>query len=85
MKSIFETKINTKHISEKKLIELIRALLSKYALSDQKILKQYVRIPFKKKKDYFNIKRYQNSLDEPLSISFYAQIADISIAIRLKV
>lgn len=84
-KSIFEAKINTKHISEKKLMELIRVLLSKYALADQEILEQYVRIPFKKKKGYFNIKRYQNTLDEPLLISFCAQIADISIAIWLKV
>ena len=83
MQTIYKTKINTKHISEKNLIEFIRTLISKYALTDEEILEQYFTIPFKKKKNYINVLRTQSALNEPLSINFLAQVADISVTVRL--
>lgn len=83
LETLFRTKINAKYISEKRLIEFIRTLLSKYALSDEEILEQYLRIPFKMKKDYINIQRTNSRLGEPLSINFMTQIADISVTVQL--
>jgi hypothetical protein len=80
---IFQTRVNTKHLSEKKLIEFIRILMSKYALSDDEILEQQLRIPFKKPKNYINIKRTNNKLGEPLNIDFSTQIADIYVSVSL--
>ena len=83
MEILYQTKINTRHISEKNLIEFIRTLISKYALSDGEILEQYLTIPFKKKKNYINIQRTNSHLNEPLSINFFGQAADISVTAQL--
>ena len=83
METLYQTKINARHISEKNLIEFIRTLISKYALSDVEILEQYLTIPFKKKKNYINILRTNSHLNEPLSINFIAQVADISVTAQL--
>jgi hypothetical protein len=81
---LFRKKISATHISEKNLVEFIRTLLSKYGLSDDEILEQYLSIPFKKKKDYINVHRGNNIIGEQLSIIFSAQIADISVTAQLK-
>ena len=83
MEIIYQTKIDTRHISEKNLIQLIRTLISKYALSDEEILEQHLTIPFKKKKDYINILRSNSKINEPLSINFITQVADISVTAQL--
>lgn len=79
METIYKTKIKASHLPEKNLEEFIKILFCKYALSDNEILEQCLRQPFKKKKAYINIRRKNNSLGEPLSISFMAQVADISV------
>lgn len=83
MEKLYQSKINTKHITEKNLIAFIRTLISKYALSDEEILEQYSTIPFKKKKNYINVLRTQSHLNEPLSINFFVQVADISVTVQL--
>lgn len=80
---LYETKINAGHISEKQLIEFIRVIVSKYALSDDEILEGYMRVPFKAKKDYINIIRANSNHNEPLSICFSTQVADISVTVCL--
>jgi hypothetical protein len=81
---IFRKKINTQHITEKNLIEFMRTLISKYALSDEEILEQYITIPFKKKKNNINIQRSSSYLNKPLSIvTFYEQVAGISVTASL--
>jgi len=77
---LFQTKVNAEHLPEKNLIEFIRTLMSKYALSDNEILEQCIRQPFKTSKDYIIITRSNSKLNEDLSISFMSQIADISIS-----
>ena len=79
LSTIYETKVNTKHLSESKLKEFIRVLISKYALSDDEILEHYLRIPFQSKNDYINIVRTQSKLGEPLTIEFKTQSADICV------
>lgn len=83
MEILYQKKVNTKYITEKNLIAFIRTLISKYALSDEEILEQYLTIPFKKKKNYINILRTQSHLNEPLLINFIAQVADISVTVQL--
>src|SRR5688572_17851352 len=78
--TIYQTKVSIKHLTEKKLIEFMKVLMSKYVLSDDEILEQYKRIPFKTTKDLIGIIRTNSKLNEPLSISFSAQLADISIS-----
>jgi hypothetical protein len=81
---LFRKKINTKHITEKNLIEFMRILISKYALSDEEILEHYITIPFKKKKNNINIQRSISYLNKPLSIiTFYEQVAGISVTASL--
>lgn len=79
LKTIYKTKVKASHLPEKKLEEFIAILISKYALSDEEILEQCLRQPFKKKRNYIDIQRSNNSLGEPLSIEFMAQSADISV------
>jgi hypothetical protein len=80
LSTIYQTKINTKHLSEKKLIDFIRLLMSKYALSDDEILEHYIQLPFKTSKNYINITRTSSKLNEPLNINYMAQVGDISIS-----
>ena len=82
-KTIYQTKIDTNQISEKNLIEFMKILLSKYVLSDDEILEHHIRIPFKKNKEYINVYRRNNALNEPLDINFYAQVADYSVSVNL--
>lgn len=79
LSTLFETKINVRNISEKKLIEFIKTLVYKYALSDGEILEQYLQAPFNAKRNYIDIKRISNNLNEPLNISYITQVADISV------
>lgn len=84
MEVLFRKKIKTEHITEKNLIEFMRTLISKYALSDEEILEQYITIPFKKKKNYINIQKSSSHVNEPLSIiTFYEQVAGISVTASL--
>ncbi len=84
MEVVFRKKINTEHITEKNLIEFMRTLISKYALSDEEILEQYITIPNRKKKNLINIQRSSRHLNEPLSIiSFYEKVAGISVTASL--
>lgn len=83
LKTIYKTKVNTKHLSEKMLKEFMKVLMSKYALSDDEILEQHLRVPFQTPRNYINISRTNNELGKPLSINFSAQIADISISVWL--
>lgn len=80
---IYHAKISTRHISERMLVEFIRTLISKYALSDGEILEQYARIPKKKRTDYINVIRTNSGLSEPLQINFSAQVADIYVDVSL--
>jgi len=80
LSTIYQTKVSSKHLSEKKLIEFIRVLMSKYALSNDEILEQHIRLPFKISKDYINVARTNSVLNEPLGINFMTQVADISIS-----
>ncbi len=82
-KTIYKTKLDESHISEKNLTEFMKVLLSKYALSDDEILEQLVRIPFKRKIDYIIVHRSQSNLNEPLEINLSAQSADYSITVSL--
>jgi len=84
LKEIYKTSINTKHISEKGLKTFIETLMAKYALSDDEIVEQYLRIPFKKPKKYIHISRTSEFIHEQLHITFMTQIADISILANLK-
>ena len=79
LSTLYQTEISTKHISEKKLAEFIKVLISKYALSDEEILQHYIQVPFKTKRDYINITRTNSKLNEPLRINFSATVADISV------
>lgn len=83
LKTIYKTKVKASHLPEKQIEEFIRVLLSKYALSDEEILEQCLRQPFKKKKNYIDIQRSNNALGKPLSIEFVAQSADISVCVWL--
>ena len=83
MRTIFSTKIKTTSITEERLLELIRVLMSKYALSDNEILEQYIRIPFKPKKEYIMIRRFQNVNGGKFDICYYAQSSDISVDVSL--
>ena len=82
-KVIYKAKRDESLISERKLIEFIKALLSKYALSDDEILEQFVRIPFKRKTDYIVVNKSISNLNELLSINYHAQLADYSITVSL--
>jgi hypothetical protein len=84
-KTIFSTKIKTNSITEKKLVEFIQTLMAKYALSDNEILEQHVRIPFKPKKEYISIQRYQNIKGEIIDVSYYSQSSDISVEVFLTI
>lgn len=79
LKTLFQAKINANHISEKKLVEFIRTLISKHALSNEEILEQHLKIPFTKRKDYIQIVRTNSNTNGNLQINFITQIADISI------
>ncbi len=81
--TIYQTKVSTKEMSEQKLIAFIRILLAKYALSDNEILKQHTRTYFAPKTESIAITRTQSDLDEPLNISFFVQVADVSICASL--
>lgn len=83
LSTIYEAKVSTKNLSEEKLKNFIITLMSKYALSDNEILEQHLRVPFKKTKCYINILRTNSGLGEPLMISFMTQVADISICATL--
>jgi len=80
LSTLYQTKVDTKYLSEDKLMEFIRILMSKYALSDDEILEQYLRRPFKKSVDFIQVVRTNSNLSEPLSINFTTQIADISVS-----
>ena len=84
LKTIYKTSINTKHISEKGLKSLIETLMAKYVLSDDEIVEEYLRIPFKKPIKYVQISRTSEFINEQLHITFMTQIADISILAYLK-
>lgn len=79
--TLYETKVNIKILSEKNIFEFIRVLISKYALSDNEILEQHLRIPFKKSKDHIMIQRSNNRLGEPLSINFNSTNSGISVSV----
>jgi hypothetical protein len=84
MEVLFRKKINTEHITEKSLIEFMRTLISKYALSDEEILEHYITIPFRKKKNHISIQRSSSHLNEPLSIvTFYEKVSGISVTTSL--
>lgn len=83
LSTLYKTRIDTRHISEKKLIEFIRVLMSKYALTDDEIMEQFKRVPFKSKKEYINITRTNTDLNEKLNICFTAQVADTCVDIWL--
>jgi hypothetical protein len=83
MQTIFSTKIKTTSISEKMLLEFIRVLMVKYVLSDDEIFEQCIRIPFRPKKEYIMIQRFQNVNGEEVDISYYSQSCDISVDISL--
>jgi hypothetical protein len=83
MQTIFSTKVKTTNLTEERLLAFIRVLMSKYALSDNEILEQYIRIPFKPKKEYITIQRFQNVNGDELDISYYTQSSDISIDVSL--
>lgn len=79
LKMIFRHKVKTTHLSEKKLVEFMKVLLAKYALSPEEILETFTRIPFKPSKDYIQISRSDESIHKNITISFSGQVADISI------
>lgn len=83
MQTIFATKIKTTSITEERLLTFIRVLMSKYALSDNEILEQYIRIPFKRKKEFITIQRFQRLNGNELDISYYSQSSDISVDVSL--
>lgn len=83
MSTLYEAQIDTRHISEVLLQEFIRALMSKYALSDDEILEQYKRVPFKNGTDRISIVRTNSGLNEPLKVYFSAQVADIYVDVSL--
>lgn len=80
---LYQAQINTKHISERLLEQFIRTLISKYALSDNEIMEQHTRVPFKNKKDYISVVRTGCDLNEPLKINFSSQVADIYVDVCL--
>lgn len=81
--TIFKKRVDTKYLTEKNLKEFIRILVSKYALSDDEILEQQLRIPFKKTKEYIEVRRKNNELGTPLAIYITAQVSDISVIVSL--
>jgi hypothetical protein len=83
MQTIFSAKIKTTIITEERLLEFIRVLMAKYVLSDDEILEQYIRIPFKPKKEYVTIQRFQNVNGDELDISYYTQSSDLSVGVSL--
>jgi hypothetical protein len=83
LETFFKTQVRASYLPEKNLEEFIRSIFCKYALSDGEILEECLRVPFKKKKEYVKIFRRNNSLGKPLSISFMAQVADISVQVWL--
>ncbi len=83
LSTIFQTKVDTRHLTEKKLKEFIIVLISKYALSDDEILEQHLRVPFKKIKDYIQIQSENRKINNSLIINFSAQVADISVVVSL--
>lgn len=80
---LYRENIRVSHISEQNLITFIKSLISKYALSDNEILEQHLNIPFKKKKNLIEVTRTNSKIGEPLSISFSAHVADISVTVIL--
>jgi hypothetical protein len=83
MQTIFSTKIKTTSITEQRLLEFIRVLMAKYVLSDDEILEQYIKIPFRPKKEYITIQRFQNVHGDELVISYYTQSSDMSVDVSL--
>jgi hypothetical protein len=83
MQTVFSKKIKTTSITEERLLAFIRVLMAKYVLSDDQILEQYIRIPFKPKKEYITIQRFQNVNGGELDISYYTQSSDISVDVSL--
>jgi hypothetical protein len=79
MSVLYQSKVNVNHITEKKLIEFIKILISKYALSDDEVLETYMHVPFKPNVNYIKITRTNSGLNEPLRIMIAAQSADISV------
>jgi len=83
LSTIFQTKVDTRHLTEKKLKEFIIVLISKYAFSDDEILEQHLRVLFKKTKDYIQIQSENRKINNSLIINFSAQVADISVVVSL--
>jgi hypothetical protein len=83
IKTVYQTKIKANHISDKKLINLIRALMSKYSLSDEEIVEEHLNASTKRHKKYITVSRVAEKIGESLHIGFYSQSADISITAQL--
>jgi|SRR5690606_6688837 len=83
IKTLYSTEIPVSNIGENKLKELLRELLSRYALTDDEVTELYISIPFKKKKKYFDVIRCQNDVGEKPAISYMASASSISITATL--
>lgn len=77
--TLYSGKVKTTEISENKLIKFLETLLFKYALTDDEILKEFRTRKSAKHTRYLTIRRQNNKLGEPLSISFSGHIADINV------
>lgn len=83
MKTLFSCDIDVSKITEQRLQELIRLLISKYALSNEEILQTCYNQNTKNFRNYIHIERSQSRLNEKLSIGYYCCSSNIDISIIL--
>ncbi|HWK57317.1 MAG TPA: hypothetical protein VNQ80_08270 [Parapedobacter sp.] len=76
---LYQTKVSSKHLSEKRLKDFIQTLIAKYILTAEEILEEHKSIPFKKRKRYIEIMRINNQQSGKKTINFMADGAGISI------
>ena len=79
LKTLYETKVSVKHISEKRLMHFMQVLVYKYILTPDEILDEYKSIPFIKKKQYVHVLRSNEERDGKIKINFTADNSGISI------
>lgn len=83
LSQIFEAKVSTEHLSEKRLKDFIQTLIAKYILTPQEVLEEYKSVPFRKRNKYVHITRTNDKYFGKTTINYMADSVGISIVAYL--